>query len=240
MGPEEMEAGPPGPPPHEAAVEPSAAQGEQRRAPAPPPARRGRDPAAAAPPPRAGSRTARRPSGGPPERCARRRPASPPRDPSPSPSSAWLWLLSVPLFLGGGDRLTPCAPAGRASSPPSRPRSAIVLGRLGGVMGFGLLTLRPWARILQIGLAGLGLLVCPFALASAAVLVYMLPRGRPRYFSGLPRSRDTRSPPARTELDLAASRCSRMVAARRPSSPPSSGGWPQPRRRLLAQSPRCR
>ena len=40
-------------------------------------------------------------------------------------------------------------------------------------MGYGLWTLAPWARVAQIALAAIGLLFCPFTLASAAVLVYM-------------------------------------------------------------------
>ena len=53
-------------------------------------------------------------------------------------------------------------------------------------MGLGLLTLKPWARMLQIGIAGLGLLVCPFTLASATVLFYMLREDARLYFSGKP------------------------------------------------------
>jgi hypothetical protein len=40
-------------------------------------------------------------------------------------------------------------------------------------MAYGLRALAPWGRHLQIAAAALGLLVCPFTLASATVLLYM-------------------------------------------------------------------
>ncbi len=40
-------------------------------------------------------------------------------------------------------------------------------------MAVGLRALVPWARHLQVALAALGLLACPFTLASATVLLYM-------------------------------------------------------------------
>jgi hypothetical protein len=44
---------------------------------------------------------------------------------------------------------------------------------LGLAMAAGLRALAPWARTLQVALAAIGLLVCPFTLASATVLLYM-------------------------------------------------------------------
>ncbi len=85
---------------------------------------------------------------------------------------AGLWALFVPvsaaacLFaayrLGGGALLWS---AGAAAS--------IVLAGLGTAMALGLRALAPWARHLQIATAAVGLLACPFTLASATVLLYM-------------------------------------------------------------------
>ncbi len=101
-----------------------------------------------------------------------------------------LWLVSLLLFLGGG--LLTAARGGWAGLPLAAAWIGIALALLAGVMGFGLLTLQPWARPLQIGIAGLGLLVCPFSLASATVLSYMLREDARLYFSG-------RAVPAREE-----------------------------------------
>jgi hypothetical protein len=50
---------------------------------------------------------------------------------------------------------------------------AAVCAGLGTSMALGLRALAPWARHLQIALAAVGLLVCPFTLAAATVLLYM-------------------------------------------------------------------
>jgi hypothetical protein len=83
-----------------------------------------------------------------------------------------LWALFVPasvtvtLFtasrLGGGALAWGLAAAG-----------SVALAGLGIAMGLGLRALAPWARNLQVGIAALGLLACPFALASATVLLYL-------------------------------------------------------------------
>jgi hypothetical protein len=182
MGPEELESGPPGPPPPEAAVEPirkPKANREERPLPRPPAA------AGPRPLPRPAPASARRPSGGAPEalRTAATRVA--PTRPLTVTVLGWLWLVAVPLFLGGGIA-TAVRSGGSGLVPTVSAALGIVLGVLGAVMGFGLLTLRPWARILQMGLAGLGLLVCPFTMASATVLFYMLREDARLYFSGLP------------------------------------------------------
>jgi hypothetical protein len=46
--------------------------------------------------------------------------------------------------------------------------------------------LRPWARVLQIGVAALGLLNCPMTLASATVLLYFLKKETARHFTRAP------------------------------------------------------
>jgi hypothetical protein len=51
---------------------------------------------------------------------------------------------------------------------------ALLLGAAGGVMALGLRALAPWARHLQIAIATVGILACPFSLASATVLLYLL------------------------------------------------------------------
>jgi hypothetical protein len=83
-----------------------------------------------------------------------------------------LWALFVPASvaacllathrLGGGLVLWT---AGSLAS--------LALAGLGTSMALGLRALASWARHLQIGAAALGLLVCPFTLASATVLLYM-------------------------------------------------------------------
>ena len=50
-------------------------------------------------------------------------------------------------------------------------------------MAFGLWARRPWAQGAQIGIAALGLLLCPFTLASAVVLAYMLRPATAAHFS---------------------------------------------------------
>ena len=86
---------------------------------------------------------------------------------------AALWLMSVPMYALGGLAL-----AARFSGV-----GAVVTGLLGlslaglaAALAWGLWSLAPWARSLQIGVAGLGLLVCPFSLASIVVLAYLLTR----------------------------------------------------------------
>ena len=86
---------------------------------------------------------------------------------------AALWLMSVPMYALGGLAL-----AARFSGA-----GAVLTGLLGlllaglaAALAWGLWSLAPWARALQIGVAGLGLLVCPFSLASIVVLAYLLTR----------------------------------------------------------------
>jgi hypothetical protein len=51
--------------------------------------------------------------------------------------------------------------------------ASVLLAGLGTAMAVGLRSLFPWARHLQIATAAIGLLACPFTLASATVLLYM-------------------------------------------------------------------
>jgi FHA domain len=95
-----------------------------------------------------------------------------PRRPTTVSLLVALWALFVPASvaacllavqrLGGGPILWT---AGSLTS--------LVLAGLGASMALGLRALASWARHLQIGTAAVGLLVCPFTLASATVLLYM-------------------------------------------------------------------
>jgi len=94
-----------------------------------------------------------------------------------------LWVLSIPFFAVFGIVLAQGFPG-----PTGTGIAAFAaLGALaGGLMSFGLWTAQGWARPAQIGLAALGILNCPFALASIAVLVYMLRANAKRYFARAP------------------------------------------------------
>jgi hypothetical protein len=96
-----------------------------------------------------------------------------------------LWALSVPASvaaclyaafrLGGG----PVAwTLGTLAS--------LVLAALGTLMALGLRALAPWARHLQIATAAFGLLVCPFTLASATLLLYLTRPEVKAVFEGTP------------------------------------------------------
>jgi hypothetical protein len=111
----------------------------------------------------------------------------PVRGPIPRPLTvtllAALWALAVLLYLGLGawmglsTGLRGWARAGGATF-------FLLAALLGVVLSAGLWTCRPWARWLQIGVALLGLLNLPFALAALTVLLYLL-RGEARVaFSG--------------------------------------------------------
>jgi hypothetical protein len=83
-----------------------------------------------------------------------------------------LWTTSVPVSLGLPIVLALRLGAGVAEW--------VLLGGVGLVLGalcvalaVGLHALRPWARLLQIAAAAVGLLVCPFTLVSTTVLFYM-------------------------------------------------------------------
>jgi len=94
-----------------------------------------------------------------------------------------LWIASILLYGGAGTFL---AVRGGLPSPFGLVAAILggVLAVLGAVMAFGLWTLKPWARFLQIAVAGIGLLACPMTLASATILVYMLRKPVALWFSG--------------------------------------------------------
>jgi hypothetical protein len=101
----------------------------------------------------------------------RRPPARPVRPLTVTVLSA-LWTLSVPVSLGLPIVLALRLGAG-VGAWVLLGGVGLVLGALCVVLALGLHALRPWARLLQIATAAVGLLVCPLTLASTTVLFYM-------------------------------------------------------------------
>ena len=85
---------------------------------------------------------------------------------------AVLWALFVPASVAaallGASRL-----GGGTAAWGLAAVASLGLAALGTTMALGLRALAPWARQLQVALAGIGLLACPFTLASATVLLYL-------------------------------------------------------------------
>jgi hypothetical protein len=93
---------------------------------------------------------------------------------------AALWALSVPLYAVAGAVLaSPAAGAARAALLVA----GLALAAIAGAMAAGLWYGRRWAYVAQIAVAALGVFICPFSLASIAVLVYMLRPGVQWHFS---------------------------------------------------------
>jgi hypothetical protein len=94
-----------------------------------------------------------------------------------------LWLASVFLYGGGAFFV---ALRGELPAPFGALAAALCafLAVLSVAMAYGIWRLKPWARLLQIGIAAIGLLNCPMTLASATVLVYMLRKPTALWFSG--------------------------------------------------------
>jgi len=202
MGPEDMETGdhpvvvaepkpvaivPPPPAPAAPAARPSAAPAAR------PPAE------AAAPPARPAPRPA--PASEPP---APPRPRAEPRPPSaaPAPSDrpltvtllAVLWLVSILVYgLGGVWTAHALGWSGVWAAIPIAAGALFAL--VSAAMAYGLWSLAPWARVVQIVLAAFGVLLCPFTLASVVVLVYMSRAAARAAFSG-PRPVGSREPVA--------------------------------------------
>jgi pSer/pThr/pTyr-binding forkhead associated (FHA) protein len=139
-------------------------------------------PRAAAPPPIPSRPAPRRPA--PPRAGPPQPPPLPDAPPQPDAATAApahrpltvnvlaaLWLMSVPIYGLGGLAL-----AMRSDGLASTLIAMVGLGlaALGAALAWGLWSLKPWARGLQIAVAGLGVLLCPFTLASVVVLAYML------------------------------------------------------------------
>src|SRR5262249_31963266 len=99
--------------------------------------------------------------------------ATPPRRPRPLTVTLLiaLWALSIPLYDVGAVALSWQALGAGRAAPVAGGRA---LAAVSAAMGVGLWQARPWAHVGQVVIAGLGLFLCPFTLASVAVLVYML------------------------------------------------------------------
>jgi hypothetical protein len=102
---------------------------------------------------------------------------------------AGLWLLTALLAIAAGLPLAALRLEGSARGLALA--GAFVLAVLGGSLAFGLSSQRPWARPVQIAVAILGLLVCPFLFASATVLIYMTRPDVRAFFEGPGASLDT-------------------------------------------------
>jgi hypothetical protein len=112
------------------------------------------------------------------------REAVPARTRAPRPLTitvlAALWALSVPLYAVAGAVLSsPAAGMTRAALL----MGGIALAVIAGAMAAGLWHGRRWAYVAQIAVAAVGVFLCPFTLASIAVLVYMLRPGVQWHFS---------------------------------------------------------
>jgi hypothetical protein len=117
----------------------------------------------------------------PPSRTPPSRSPARPRTPSPAhgPSRpatvsllAGLWALFVPVAVAGALLTAARLQAGWIGWLLAALLATVFAG-LGTAMALGLRALASWARHLQIASAAVGLLVCPFTLASATVLLYM-------------------------------------------------------------------
>lgn len=113
---------------------------------------------------------------GPPAPLDRRRTTAGPAEAARRPATVSLlvalWALFVPLSIAAA-----LLAASRLGGGPLAwglaALASLTLTGLGTVMALGLRALAPWARHLQVAIAGLGLLACPFTLASATVLLYL-------------------------------------------------------------------
>jgi pSer/pThr/pTyr-binding forkhead associated (FHA) protein len=95
---------------------------------------------------------------------------------------AILWMISVVLYPAAG---LAAARSGAGASAVLAMVAGVLLAVVSAGMAFGLWTRRPGARRAQIGTAALGLLLCPFTLASAVVLAYMLRPATAAHFSNV-------------------------------------------------------
>ena len=128
-----------------------------------------------------------RPAAGPP----RGRPE--PQRPLTLTVLAILWTISVLLYPAAG---VAAARSGTGVGAALAVVGGLALAMVSAGMAFGLWKRRAWARGAQIGIAGLGLVLCPFTLASAAVLAYMLRPATAAHFSGSGPAADPTRPDA--------------------------------------------
>jgi hypothetical protein len=103
----------------------------------------------------------------------RRPPARRVRRPATVTLLVALWALFVPAAVAGC-LLAARRLGGGAVAWTVAGLASVLAAALGTIMALGLRALAPWARHLQIATATLGLAVCPFTLASATVLLYLV------------------------------------------------------------------
>lgn len=120
-----------------------------------------------------GEVVSRPPSGEMAARAPRPRSVSAPARPLTVTLLAGLWLVSIVLYAAAALGAAPLFGLQGMAAGATIALSAL-LAFVSAVMAYGLFTTRPWARPLQAVIAGLGLVVCPFTLASATTLIYTL------------------------------------------------------------------
>ena len=96
---------------------------------------------------------------------------------------AVLWGVCIPLFLLGA---VFGLIGGTGVSRFLLPALYLVMTGVSGVMGWGLWTLKPWSRMAQVVIAGIGIVVaCPYAVASVGTILYLLrPAAKSRFAGG--------------------------------------------------------
>jgi hypothetical protein len=180
---------PPPPPPRPEPPKPEPPRPAPEAKPAPPP--RPGPPPPPAPPaaaPRSGPRLPRGPLSAPASR-----PRATPGDNRPLTVTALavLWLASAAFVLAASIGAVAFGGLGGRTAA-----GAGLLGLLGAAVAmavaWGLWSSAPWARMAQLALSGVGILVCPLTLASLATLAYMLREDAKRHFAGEPTSEEAR------------------------------------------------
>lgn len=126
------------------------------------------------------------PQGMPPRPRPAHAPAPIPRGALPRPLTitvlAVLWLLAGAVYgaLGLGYAIF----GARGTSALAAGAAGISMAVLSSVVGFGLWARAPWARLLQLVLAGVGVFSCVFTLPSLAIIAYMLRPEVQLHFAG--------------------------------------------------------
>jgi hypothetical protein len=85
---------------------------------------------------------------------------------------AVLWLLAGACYGALGLGLAIFGPGGRAGIAAGV--IGVFMSAFGGALGFGLWSRAPWARLLQLVAAGIGVFSCVFTLPSLAIVAYLL------------------------------------------------------------------
>jgi cbb3-type cytochrome oxidase subunit 3 len=93
-----------------------------------------------------------------------------------------LWLLAGAVYGAVGLGLAIFGSGG--ASGLATGAGGVLLALLSGVVGLGLWTRAPWARLLQLVLAGIGIFTCVFTLPALAIIAYMLRPEIQPHFAG--------------------------------------------------------